>query len=413
MGTTLTEKTFAQLFSVSGGANGTRVGPGGGIEAAIAPRFDFHPVTKAAKGLLVEPHRTNLLRYSARPDQSPWAPNVASVVVNAAVSPSGQQDAAKIILSSAGSYGEGNVGQTTVKPSAVGAYVASAYMKPAGGNRAFIYVCGTSAVDSISAEFDLVGSAHSMSSTGAFAVISHSVTDAGNGWRRYDIVFYSDASANITYRLYPGGPNPSGPGDGVAGMYAWGAQLEAGTFVTSVILTGSDPLERSTDVSTILNVDQSPWLNLQEGTIYVRFVQRGAPLGVSQMVFGVTSNLTVADRMLVYLDGDNLVGANVYRQAIEQATVAVPASAAPAGQVRKVALSWKAGRLVLQVDALPPVSAPMAALPDYSAPGLFIGHRNGGADPLCAEFQEFVYWPKAANAAEIAAITPATEVIAG
>ncbi|WP_422099082.1 phage head spike fiber domain-containing protein [Variovorax sp.] len=413
MGTTLTDKTFAQIFAVAGGINGTRVRPTGGIEAAVCPRFDYHPVTKEGRGFLVEPSRTNTLRQSVRFDQSPWTLNAASVVANAAVSPTGQQDAAKIILSSAGSFGEGNIAQPTVKPNAVGAYVASAYLKPAGGNSAFIYVCGTSASDSISAQLDLVGNNHSVSSTGAFNVISHGVTDAGNGWRRYDVAFFSDASSHIFYRLYPGGPNPTGLGDDVAGMYAWGAQLEAGSFLTSVILTGNDPLERSGDIATIFNVDQAPWINMSEGTVYTRFVQRGAPLGVSQMVLGITSNLTVADRMLVYFDGDNLVGANVYRQGVEQATVAVPNSVAPAGQVRKVALSWKAGRLVLQVDALPPVSAAMPALPDYSAPGLFLGHRNGGADPLCAAFEEFVYWPKAANAAEIAAITPSTDVIAG
>ncbi|SFO58657.1 hypothetical protein SAMN05443579_1044 [Variovorax sp. PDC80] len=415
MGTTLTEKTFTQLFASGGGLNGSRVAPGGNIEASATPRFDFDPLTKAARGLLVEGRRANYLRQSSRfhLDEGIWISNDVNVERNSAVSPTGQQDAAKLVLAASGTYGQGNVRQTTTKPAAAGFYTASAYLKSAGGVRGFIYVAGHAGVDSVSANFDLVGNAHEMSATGSFYVASHKVEDAGNGWRRYEVTFQADASTEATFSLYPSSPTGNGPGDNVSGMYAWGAQYEAGTFASSVIQTTAEALLRTSDAATIFNLHQAPWCNLQEGTFYVQFVQRRAPVGVSQMIFGVTSNLDAGDRLLVYLEGNNAVSANVYRQWVEQTTVVVPYSVVPPGQVRKVVVSWKSGRFVIQVDALAPVVTGLAMLPNYISPALFLGHRNGGEDPIWGEIREFAYWPKAANPGEISAITPATELIAG
>ncbi|MGQ2994965.1 hypothetical protein [Variovorax sp.] len=241
MPTTLTSKSAAEMFVSSGGANGTRVSPLGFIESAVAPRLDYDPVTKAAKGLLIESGRTNMLRYASRFDQTAgWNVNVAGgtplvkVVPNATLAPNGHMEAAKLILSSQSNYGNGRVTQIATKAAAIGTYVASVYLKSAGGQRAFIYVCGASATNSISANFDLLGSTHSSSKTGSFAIISTSVTDAGNGWRRYALVFTCDESTAITYALYPSGAS-MGAGDDINGAFAWGAQLEAGTFVTSCI----------------------------------------------------------------------------------------------------------------------------------------------------------------------------------
>jgi hypothetical protein len=238
MATSLTSKIAADMFVSSGGTNGSRVSPLGFIEPAVAPRVDYDPVTKAGKGLLIESARTNLLRYTSRMEQ--WtiagtgSPSVR-IIPNAAVAPNGHMDATALILGSTSNYGNGNVAQTVTKAAAVGTYVASAYLKPAnGGLRAFIYVRGVSGNNSISANFDLQGSAHSVSKTGSLGIISTAVTEAGNGWRRYELVFTSDDTNTIGYALYPGGATAGG-GDDVSGCYAWGAQLEAGPFITSYI----------------------------------------------------------------------------------------------------------------------------------------------------------------------------------
>lgn len=236
MPTSLTSKTAADMFVSSGGTNGTRVSPLGFIEPAVAPRVDYDSVTKTGKGLLVEIGRANLLRYTARMEQ--WGGTGGAsvkIIPNAAVAPNGHMDATALFLGSSSAYGNGNISQVVSKPAAVATYVASAYLKPAnGGLRAFLYVRGASSANSISANFDLQGNAHSSSKTGTFVIVSTSVSDAGNGWKRYELVFTSDDSNAISYALYPSSAT-LGAGDDVSGCYAWGAQLEAGAFSTSYI----------------------------------------------------------------------------------------------------------------------------------------------------------------------------------
>jgi hypothetical protein len=52
-------------IAASGGANGTRVNRTGMIVAGTAPRYDYDPVTLAARGVLVEEARTNLFTNAA------------------------------------------------------------------------------------------------------------------------------------------------------------------------------------------------------------------------------------------------------------------------------------------------------------------------------------------------------------
>lgn len=334
MPTTLTSKSAAEMFVSSGGANGTRVSPLGFIEPAVAPRLDYDPVTKAAKGLLIESGRTNMLRYASRFDQTTgWSVQVAGgtphvkVVPNATLAPNGHMEAAKLILSSQSNYGNGRVAQAVTKAAAVGTYVASVYLKSAGGQRAFIYVCGTGATNSISANFDLLGSTHSSSKIGTFSIVSTSVTDAGNGWRRYVLVFTSDDTNGITYALYPSGASTVA-GDDVNGAFAWGAQLEAGTFATSYI--------PSVDTVTA---------RVSIGSYYdAKGVMRYAAAGAGRMNYD-SGNLAVAPALLAEPQRTNLVlsSSQFNRNPWSVAGLAVAAGkSAPDGTPRAIELSGAA-----------------------------------------------------------------------
>lgn len=331
MPTNLIPKSVAEMFISSGGANGTRVSPQGFIEPAVAPRLDHDPVTKTAKGLLIESGRTNMLRYASRFDQTTgWNVNAAGgtpqvkVVPNAALAPNGHMEAAKFILSSQSNYGNGRVSQVAAKAATVGTYVASVYLKSAGGLRAFIYVCGTSSANSISANFDLLGNTHSSSKTGTFAVVSTSVTDAGNGWRRYVLVFTSDDTTGITYALYPSGA-ATGAGDNINGAFAWGAQLEAGTFATSYI-PSVDTVTARASVASYYDA---------KGLV------RYAAAGVGRMNYD-PGNLVLAPALLTEPQRTNLVpnSSQTNRGAWSLGgLVAVPGKLAPDGTLRAVEFS--------------------------------------------------------------------------
>ena len=88
MTTTLTEKTFAELFTYAGAAQGTFTNAQGWIQpkpAGAVPRYDYDPLTKAPKGLLIESARTNVLTVSSRFEAAAWTKSNATVIPGAAL----------------------------------------------------------------------------------------------------------------------------------------------------------------------------------------------------------------------------------------------------------------------------------------------------------------------------------------
>lgn len=237
MSTTLTEKTFAELFAYAGGTGGTAVNAQGWIQPTATPRFDFDPVTKAAKGLLIEGQRSNLLLYSSRFENPVWNKASVTVVPGAARAPNGRWDACKLLLNSGATAGNASVVQTLTKTAAALTYAYSFYAKAAGSSNGWIFARGAAAADVVSIPFSLatLTAGGSVGGTSAFVLVSKSVTDVGNDWRRVEIVFTSDASTSLIVHIFPGSAAGSGPGDGEAGLYIWGAQLEIGPFSTSHI----------------------------------------------------------------------------------------------------------------------------------------------------------------------------------
>jgi hypothetical protein len=63
-------------------------------------------------------------------------------------------------------------------------------------------------------------------------------------------------------------PATSFTGDGVSGIYIWGADLEAGAFATSYIPTVASQVTRSADVAVMTGTNFSDWYNAAEGTLY-------------------------------------------------------------------------------------------------------------------------------------------------
>ncbi|RIX80199.1 phage head spike fiber domain-containing protein [Acidovorax cavernicola] len=236
MTTTLTEKTFDELFTYAGGTNGSRVNPQGFIEPCATPRFDFDPITKVAKGLLIENARINQLAFSSRFENPVWGKAGVSVMPGAAQAPNGRWDACKLTLNNGAPSGNSYLSQTITKTAAATTFAYTFYAKAAGASNGWIYARNAAQTSSVSISFNLASMATGGNNgVGDFALISKSVNDIGNGWRRVEIVFTSDASTSVFAQIFPGTASGSGPGDGAAGLYIWGAQLEVGAFASSYI----------------------------------------------------------------------------------------------------------------------------------------------------------------------------------
>ena len=108
--------------------------------------------------------------------------------------------------------------------------------------------------------------------TGAFGAITGTVIDynsiaLSNGWYKLSITTTSVATAYaLRVSLAEADNDVSYTGDGTSGVYIYGAQLEAGSYSTSLINTSGSVVTRQADVCN--NGGNSEVINSTEGVLY-------------------------------------------------------------------------------------------------------------------------------------------------
>jgi hypothetical protein len=230
--------------------------------AYYGPRFDYDPVTLAAKGLLIEEQRTNLIVYSQQFDDANWGKSEVTVTANVTASPDGTTNADKLVESTANSLHTliRNVTTTAVP------YTWSCYIKAAERTFALLFHLESNSAVSINL---LTGETGTPS--GTVAPTATTVTNAGNGWYRLTMTATATAASN-SFRIYTSTSLTGSAvytGNGTSGIFLYGAQLEAGAFATSYIPTVASQVTRSADVATMTGTNFSSWYNQSEGTLLV------------------------------------------------------------------------------------------------------------------------------------------------
>lgn len=212
-------------------SSGTYVDANGLIQstAADTARFDHNPATGESLGLLVEEARTNSATYSADLVNGGWGSGNSYLIPNALLAPDQTYTALfiKTVASSNYHYINRNIAVSS------GATVAiSCYLKQGGYQYGYIY----SDAAAKGAIFDL--SAGTVVGSIVAAPTSSSIKPAGNGWYLCSITVTVPSTATT---IWIGPTNSPSTGffaaDGISGMYAWGAQVETGSFPTSYIPT--------------------------------------------------------------------------------------------------------------------------------------------------------------------------------
>lgn len=194
--------------------------------ATNEPRFDHHPVTSEARGLLPEGQGENISLQSEDLATVWGSSGGMSVTTNDRVAPDGNITADK--LDNTGGVSTDNVNQTIN----TGATIASKDFKVS----LFVYFASTGT------------KTIRMRGTGATQEaesLPFSVTEV-NVWRRYDVMKSFTGAAdgnNIFVALYPG---EFGVGTGVG--WFWGIDTKQASFVTSYIPTTTAAVTRSADV---------------------------------------------------------------------------------------------------------------------------------------------------------------------
>jgi hypothetical protein len=273
----------------------TFVGSDGLIQSAAvnAPRFDHDPLTLACKGLLIEEGRTNSITDSNA--FNTWTTTGVSVAASSVSTPEGTADAWKVVEDSLLSIHTATRAFTAVSGIT---YTASVWLKAAENGFAFLGLVGNAFSTFTLISVDLSTGAVTTATGTPFGATSVAYS---NGWWRVSIsqTATSSTSSNIDIRLSRDGvfANRSYLGNGVNGMYVYGAQVEAGSFPTSYIPTTTAALARSADVCSITGSDFSGFYNPLEGSLFTSAIFNApAAYGTGQILIDI-NDTTAANRL--------------------------------------------------------------------------------------------------------------------
>lgn len=220
----------------------TRVNSSGLIEVVSnnVPRLDYTNVSCPC--ILVEPQRTNLVSYSQEFDNAAWTKfqlDTSGSWVNQAVAPDGTTTADKLVENTANdAHFVFGVGMTATQ-------VVSVFLKYNG--RPVVAVGNTS--QDHYAYFNLQTGV--VVSAGTGTISNGTIQDYGDGWYRCSCLFTYAGISRVFGVVLTDNSNLIYTGDGVSGVYIWGAQREVGSTLTSYIPTSGGTVTRNADVGTV------------------------------------------------------------------------------------------------------------------------------------------------------------------
>lgn len=232
-------KSFSDIITFTRSTTGGRFNEKGLYEvvAVNQPRFDYDPITKVLKGLLFEEQRTNIATYSGA--MSNWNRTRVDVRPNAAISPDGSLTAVKLVSDTVADWHYATCPSFTVPTGTT--YSQSVYAKAGEWPRIRLGFLNTNIFGGAPV-FDLTTGTRVSGNVGE-------ITPVGDGWYRCTFEATSKiagSSAMSINSVKAGETDANTAGDGVSGIYVWGAQVETGGSVSSHILTDATFTSRST-----------------------------------------------------------------------------------------------------------------------------------------------------------------------
>lgn len=292
----------ARVTITRAGNTATRVNSSGVIETVNAnlPRFDYDPIAKTCKGLLVEEARVNNAQYSEDFSASPtYTASNASVSTDATTSPSNTSTADALIEDTATS--EHAITQT-ITYAANNTVTTSVFAKANGRDFRLLMSDLTTGISR--ATFNLTNGtvyAGTVVANGSWTNVSASIQNYGNGWYRCILTATKGAGTSFStvITLY-NGTTTSYAGNGSSGVYLWGLQAETGAFVTSYIpnlTTGTTT--RNADIAEMTGTNFSDWYTASQGA----FVYQGFASPQSTAAYMAVNDGSTANSF--YFDNDS------------------------------------------------------------------------------------------------------------
>lgn len=345
---------------------------------------EFGPVTGECLGRSVWEARTNLILYSQEFDNAYWTKSNVTISTNQIIAPDGTLTADKLVE-------DATLNQHRVLRAIDGSTKnISIYAKAA--ERSYI---GLFAAVGTRTYFNLSDGTIGTVSSGSTATIE----SVGNGWYRCSLYNAHPTNAGL-FQLSPDGTTETYTGDGVSGLYIWGADLEAGTFATPYIPTVASTVARVADAAVMTGVNFSSWYNPSEGTLFADATSIGL-LSAAPIAFeigdGTVNNKIVTGQFVSgAVRSMNIQAGNVTQvQLANTATPTDPTKVAGSYKFNDFAGSVNGGTVLTDTVGLVPVV-------DRAQVG---GNASGATQYLNGYIRRITYYPESLTSAQLQAIT--------
>jgi hypothetical protein len=348
---------------------------------ANVPRLDYTDST--CPRLLLEPQRTNNALYSEQLDNAAWTKQNTTVTANVVTSPSGYQDADKLVeTSGTGAH------RASVSSAATLNGTFSFFAK--AGERTKVAILSTT----IDLGFDLSNGTLIDLGTGTSA---GKIENYGNGWYRCSLPQASGIVA-LYLALLDNANNISYTGNGTSGAYFWGAQLEVGAYATSYIPTLGSASTRGSDAAYKASI--STLIGQTEGVAFIDFVWNG-----------LTGEGSYPRVIELWGDSNNYIqlftvsgSANVYWDLYVGGAAQASGSAAMALGRNKIAVAYKTNDFAFYKNGTLIASDTSCTVPATSSLGI-AGSYAGSAAQLAASVNQALLFPTRLTNAQLAELT--------
>lgn len=214
-------------------SSATSVQPKGFDELITFSRSSNATVTDSNGNIVYAPH--NLVTFSEQFDNSAWTKNGSNLSANVTVAPDGMTTADKVIEDTQAAFFHRITRVFTGIP--MNSTLASAiYVRAAERARFTITLFNNlNTANNIRGTYNLATQTASASNQGTATGASASLTSVGNGWFRVSISGIPDPSSTSTecnwqIRMLDNSGSDVYNGDGVSGLFIWGAQLNQGSL---------------------------------------------------------------------------------------------------------------------------------------------------------------------------------------
>ena len=368
------------------------------------PRIDYLTEIGKAKelqkpSLLLEPQSTNKFTTSEDFSNSYWNKSNCTVQQSTITSPDGLQSSYKLIPD-AGTGGNRSLGRNF---NSLSNFHTFSFFARAGEYK--YAILRTRNNPNVVVSFDLENGTFNVNQSSAVYVAdSAKIENYGNGWYRCSITL-DPSQADTAGQLYPsisvgitGNEINDFDGDGVSGIYVFGAQLEEQGYVTSYIPTSGSTVTRNQDLAN--NAGQLGVFNDTEGVIYVEIASLSTT-GSSDYIS--ISNSTNDERVVIALHNVlNTIRVFIKSGGSFHSTIDFVASNMT--EFQKIAFSYKSGQTKLYANgSLVGTSSDSFSLSSIS--NFQFANGNGVSNPCIGKVKEVKVFRRILTDVELTELT--------